>query len=62
MHFMSRKKNMKKNNDRHDKLLCIMMHGSLAFGKENAILYNMVQILQPAKKYVKLKAPPIKAV
>ena len=31
--FMSRKKNMKKSNDRHDKLLCIMMHGSLAFGK-----------------------------
>ena len=31
--FMSRKKNMKKSNGRHDKLLCIMMHGSLAFGK-----------------------------
>ena len=34
MHFMSRKKNMKKSNDRHDKLLCIMMHGSDVYKRQ----------------------------
>mgnify|MGYP004623983809 FL=1 len=59
---MSRTKNVKKCNVWHDDVGCIAVHRSLAFGKENAILYNIIQILQPAKKYVKLKAPPIKAV
>ena len=36
--FMSRKKNVKKSNDGYDKLLCIMMHRSLAFGKRYGII------------------------
>ena len=53
MHFMSRKKNMKKSNDRHDKLLCIMMHGSLAFGKRYGIIMYNVELSRPSGRFLR---------
>jgi hypothetical protein len=53
MHFMSRKKNMKKSNDRHDKLLCIMMHGSLAFGKRYGIIMYNVELGRPSGRFLR---------
>ena len=51
--FMSRKKNMKKSNDRHDKLLCIMMHGSLAFGKRYGIIMYNVELGRPSGRFLR---------
>ena len=53
MHFMSRKKNMKKSNDRHDKLLCIMMHGSLAFGKRYGIIMYNVELSRLSGRFLR---------